>query len=229
MIFLQFIVCAAIIFVSGAKLSYYGDIIAEKIGLGRTWIGVVLLASVTSLPELITGISSVALARVPDIAVGDALGSCMFNILIIAFLDLTGGPMPISARAHQGHVLTAGIGIFFLGLVAISLDIGTLMPSLGWVGLHSLILLLLYLGAMRMVFTYEKRRVAEFVEAVEETLYTDISSRRAYSMYALNAVFIVGAAAYLPYVGEEIARTTGLDRPSSETLSSRRLLPYPKS
>ena len=54
MIFLQFIVGAAIIFVAGAKLSYYGDIIAEKIGLGRTWIGVVLLASVTSLPELIT-------------------------------------------------------------------------------------------------------------------------------------------------------------------------------
>jgi cation:H+ antiporter len=86
--FVQFIVCAAIIFVAGAKLSYYGDIIAEKIGLGRTWIGVVLLASVTSLPELITGISSVSLAGVPDIAVGDALGSCMFNILIIAFLDL---------------------------------------------------------------------------------------------------------------------------------------------
>ena len=118
--------------------------------------------------------------------------------------------MPISARAHQGHVLTAGIGIFFLGLVAISLDIGTLMPSLGWVGLHSLILLLLYLGAMRMVFTYEKKRVAEFVVAVEETRYTNISRRRAYAMYALNSAFIVGAAAYLPYVGEELARTTGL-------------------
>ena len=77
-VWLQFGICAAVILLAGVKLSYYGDIIAEKTGLGRTWIGVVLLASVTSLPELITGISSVALVGVPDIAAGDVLGSCMF-------------------------------------------------------------------------------------------------------------------------------------------------------
>ena len=86
LVWIQFAACAAVICYAGAKLSYYGDIIAEKTGLGRTWIGVVLMASVTSLPELITGVSSVALADVPDIAAGDVLGSCMFNILIIALL-----------------------------------------------------------------------------------------------------------------------------------------------
>ena len=210
MIFFQLVACAAVILIAGYKLSYYGDIIAEKIGLSRTWIGVVLLASTTSLPELITGISSVTLAGVPDIAAGDALGSCVFNVLIIALLDLMGGKLPLSARAHQGQVLTAGFGIFMLGLVAISLDVGSRMPSLGWVGVNSIVLLLLYLAAMRIVFTYEKRRVAEFVEAVQDVLHTNISARRAYAMYALNALFIIGAATYLPYVGEEIARTTGL-------------------
>jgi len=56
---LGFIVCTSLIVYSGTKLAKYGDIIAEKTGLGRTWIGVVLMASVTSLPELVTGISSV--------------------------------------------------------------------------------------------------------------------------------------------------------------------------
>jgi cation:H+ antiporter len=59
-LWLQFIACTGIILVSGMYLSKYGDIIAEKTGLGRTWIGVVLVASVTSLPELVSGISSVA-------------------------------------------------------------------------------------------------------------------------------------------------------------------------
>ena len=54
---LEFAVCTAIILVSGTYLSKYGDVIAEKTGLGRTWVGVALMASVTSLPELVTGIS----------------------------------------------------------------------------------------------------------------------------------------------------------------------------
>lgn len=61
-LWLQFMACTGIILVSGIYLSKYGDIIAEKTGLGRTWVGVVLMASVTSLPELVTGISSVALS-----------------------------------------------------------------------------------------------------------------------------------------------------------------------
>jgi cation:H+ antiporter len=51
-----FILCASIIFFSGKKLSYYGDAIAELTGLGRAWIGLILMASVTSLPELEVGI-----------------------------------------------------------------------------------------------------------------------------------------------------------------------------
>lgn len=86
--------CTALIVFSGAKLSRYGDILAGKTGLGRTWIGVVLMASVTSLPELITGLGSVTYAGVPDIAVGDVLGSCAFNLLILALLDVLQRPLP---------------------------------------------------------------------------------------------------------------------------------------
>ena len=80
--------------------------------MGRTWIGVVLMASVTSLPEMITGVSSVTIYDLPDIAVGDVLGSCMYNMLIIALLDFMGGSTPLSARAHQGQVLGAASGYY---------------------------------------------------------------------------------------------------------------------
>jgi cation:H+ antiporter len=210
MIFLQFILCAGIVLIAGYKLSYYGDIIAEKIGLSRTWIGVVLLASTTSLPELITGISSVALVGVPDIAAGDALGSCMFNILIIALLDLSGGDLPISTRVHQGQVLTAGFGVFMLGLVVLAMEVGARMPAVGWIGVNSIILILVYLAGIRMVFKYEKRRVAEFVGTVQDALHADISTMRAWVMYGANALVVIAVATYLPYVGEKIARSTGL-------------------
>ncbi len=78
-VWMQFVVCLALIGWGGFKLSIHGDVIAEKTGMGGTWIGLILMASVTSLPELVTGISSVSIANAPDIAVGDVLGSCVFN------------------------------------------------------------------------------------------------------------------------------------------------------
>jgi cation:H+ antiporter len=71
LLWLEFIFCAGIIIICGTNLSKYGDIIAEKTGLGRAWIGLILLATITSLPELMTGISSVAIAGLPDITAGD--------------------------------------------------------------------------------------------------------------------------------------------------------------
>src|SRR4030065_203122 len=133
LLWIGFIICTTIIFYSGSKLSKYGDILAEKTGLGRAWIGVVLMASVTSLPELVTGISSVTYAGVPDIAAGDVLGSCVFNMLILAVLDAIYRPMPISAKAHYGHVLSAGFGILLLGIVATALFLGERLQPLGWI------------------------------------------------------------------------------------------------
>ena len=212
-IWLQFIACTALILFSGSRLSLYGDIIAEKAGMGRTWIGVVLMASVTSLPELITGISSVTIFNLPNIAAGDVLGSCMFNMLIIAMLDFMGGSTPLSARAHQGQVLGAGFGILLLGLVAISLFASPSFPRLGWISFSSLVFIGGYLIAIRTVFLYEKRRIGEFVtERAEEAKYERISKARAYTIYGLNAVVIIAAATYLPHLGERIAELTGLSK-----------------
>lgn len=54
---LQFAIVSAVIVVAGFYLSRYGDVIAEKTGLSGSWVGLALLATVTSLPELVTGIS----------------------------------------------------------------------------------------------------------------------------------------------------------------------------
>src|SRR4030066_753423 len=141
------ILCTSVIVYSGTKLSKYGDILAEKTGLGRAWTGMVLMASVTSLPELVTGISSVTFAGVPDIAVGDVLGSCVFNMLIIAILDAVYRIMPISAKAHQGNILSAGFGIILLSMVAASLFLGKYISSMGWIGPYSLFFIIIYFVA----------------------------------------------------------------------------------
>ena len=85
MIWFKFALCLVIILFAGIKLARYGDAIAEKTGLGRVWIGLVLLAAITSMPELVTGVSSVALVKPPepDLAMGTLLGSCSLNLAIL--------------------------------------------------------------------------------------------------------------------------------------------------
>jgi cation:H+ antiporter len=210
-LWIAFIVCTSVIVYAGTRLSKYGDIIAEKTGLGRTWVGVVLMASVTSLPELVTGISSVTYASVPDIAIGDVLGSCVFNMVIISFLDAIHRPAPISSRAHHGHVLSAGFGILLLSITAVSLFFNNRIIALGWIGPYTLFFVVVYFVAMRLVYFYEKKQISVFVKEVAiELKYEDIPIKKAIVNYAINAIFVITAAVFLPSIGEGIAEATDL-------------------
>jgi cation:H+ antiporter len=211
LLWLGFLVCTGVIVYSGTKLSRYGDVIAEKTGLGKVWIGMVLMASVTSLPELVTGISAVTLAGVPDIAVGDVLGSCVFNMLIIAILDAVYRIMPISAKAHQGNILSAGFGIILLSMVAASLFLGKYISSMGWIGPYSLFFIIIYFVAVRLVYSYEKRQISALIkEKAIELRYKDIPTKTAVVNYSINAAVVIIAATFLPKIGEGIAEITGL-------------------
>lgn len=209
-IWVQFVSTALVIVVAGVRLARYGDVLGEKTGLGRNWIGVVLLAATTSLPELFTGFGATALAALPDIAIGDVLGSCMFNLLILSLMDAI-QPEPLSARAHQGHALSIGFGLVLLGIAGIGLVADSRLPAVGWIGLYSPALIALYFVAMRVIFRHERhQRAQETQEVAEELHYGNTTLRSALLHYSLAAVAVVAAALWLPRLGAELARQTGL-------------------
>lgn len=187
--------------------------IAEKTGLGRAWIGLILMSGVTSLPELITGISSVAFADAPDIAVGDVMGSCVFNLSLIALMDMLHGPRPIFSRAEHNHNLSAGFGVLLIGFAVLSISAAAGMPSFGRISFSTPIIIGLYALAIRSVFLFQKRQVAQHIGEIASALqYGHISTREASVKYAANALVIVGAAAWLPFIGDRLAEATGLGR-----------------
>jgi cation:H+ antiporter len=207
---LPFVLASAVILLSGVRLARYGDVIATRTGLGGTWMGLIVMAAVTSLPELITGISAIAIVDVPEVAAGDAIGSCMFNLLILALLDFR-QPGPLSTSMHQGHVLAAGFGMVQLGLAALAVAAGTEAPAVGWVALHSLVFLLVYAFATRLIFRFERRRLLELVgEVGGEDRAGDMTLRAAVTRYVAAAALLVAAAAYLPAAAEQLAELTGL-------------------
>lgn len=208
---LGFIACTSAIVYSGSRLSKYGDILSEKLGLGKAWIGLVLLASVTSLPELVTGISSVTVAGTPDIAVGDVMGSCVFNLLLLVVIDAMYRETPLSTKAHQGNVLSAAFGIILISIAGANLYAGEAAPSIGWVGIYSLVFIIVYLIAIRLIFVYEKRNISTLIhEIAEEVKYKEISTKAAFFYYGLNAAVVFGAAVFLPFIGKGLAEHMGL-------------------
>ena len=121
MVWLAFIFCLVVILFAGFKLTKYGDAIAEKTGLGCVWIGLVLIALVTSLPELATGISAATLVDAPDLALGTIFGSCTFNLAILVVLDILYSGGPVLNKVSKGHIISAGAGALLVALAAASI------------------------------------------------------------------------------------------------------------
>jgi len=206
----QFLLCAALIIVSGTKLSKYGDIIAEKTGMGKAWVGLILLASITSLPELVTGISSVTVANVPDIAVGNIVGACVFNLITLALLDPMDRSSPIFSKIGQSHLLSGGFGLMLLGIVAVSIVLNSLMPPVWHIGLYTPAIILTYIIGIRLVYLYEKRMLQQFVTDDRTHAYDGITLKKAIVMFAANALVIIVVASALPFIADRISAATGL-------------------
>ena len=154
-----FIFATVIIVITGSRLSKYGDIMADMLGWGKMFMGIILMASVTSMPELMSGISAVTILDAPDLAVGDIVGSCAFNILIISIMDLFyNHKKPLTTCAQTGHVIAASFGIMMLSMLAFAILMPDIFGTIVWVGGFSLLFLVLYLVAIRVVFLYDKKK-----------------------------------------------------------------------
>ncbi len=205
---LSFLAAGLVIAVAGPALTRYGDIIARLTGLSRSWIGLVLVAAATSLPELFTGISAVAAADAPNIAVGDALGSCVFNLVMLVLLDELSRSEPMYRRIDQGHILTAGFGVILIGSAGafLLLSHSALDVQLFHVSGYTPFIIVLYFVAMRAAFVYE-RRMRPPPEIVR--LQSGVSMGRAVLGYGIAAAIVAAAGTGLPFIGQNIATTMG--------------------
>ena len=161
-VWLQFAVSVSVIVYAGVKLSYLGDTIAEKTGISRGWIGLVLLSFVTSLPELMTSLGAVLFEDIPNLALGNVFGSNMFNILVLVIIDLFRTEGPLLLAASPKHSLPAAVGIGMMAIAGLNIASASLPSpvtwgSLGWIGIGSIIILIVYFLGMRLLYQCEKR------------------------------------------------------------------------
>ena len=211
-----FLIATTVIVVTGSRLSKYGDIMSDMLGWGKMFMGLILMASVTSMPELMNGISSVVILDAPDLAVGDIVGSCAFNILIISIMDFFyDHKKPLTSVAQPGHIIAASFGIVLLCLVAFAILMPNFFGTILWIGEFSILFLVFYLVAIRVIFLYDKKENNH--REVRKDTYT-LNLKQVILRYTLNAVILMGAAMLLPYFGEHLAEASGLGQSFFSTL-----------
>ncbi len=210
MVWLKFVLCLAIILIAGTKLSRYGDAIAEKTGLSGVWVGLILIAIITSMPELVTGVSAAAWVKNADLPLGMLFGSNMLNLTIIAMMDVLYRPVPLLSNASRSHMASAGLGLLLIAIAAVTIAAGEGFSglALGWFGVSSIIILLAYIVGVRWLFRLERSQ--ERAEAPESLIqYGEMSKQAIYVKFAVAAVAIIGAGIWLSFIGDEIAQATG--------------------
>jgi len=205
---LGFLICSGVIIYAGAKLSIYGDRIAELTGLGKAWVGLILMASITSLPELITGISAVSIVKAPNLAAGDIFGSCVFNLLILSVLDAL-QKKPITSLVRSSHVFAGACGIILITISGFGILLADVLPEIGWFSSITPVIILIYLISIWLIYNFENKNNLPSDEKSFRMVNND-SLRKIIMLYALNAAIVVFAALFLPYFGNQIALQSGI-------------------
>lgn len=205
MVWIKLILCILIIFFLGKRIAGYGDIIARKSGLGGVWTGLVLLALITSLPELFTGISAITLVGAPDLTIGNIFGANTFNLLNLALLDIAHKNGSLLRAISPGHRLTGWFSLVLVLVAALAIFISQRFSVLdiGWIGWSTPLIILLYFVFIRKIFLFEQRQPSH---QETEPDYGEISLGRVYLYFAISAAFIIGAGIWLAIIGDEIAR-----------------------
>ncbi len=201
---LIFLLSATAIILAGIRLAPYGEALGKRTGIGQGWIGLLFLATLTSIPEMTTTVTG-ALIDVPNIALGNAFGSNLFNVVIIVVLDvllLGRGPFLLKVRTY--HVLSGSVAIVLTLLAALGMVIGSPVTWLG-ISPFSWLILFGYIAGVFILFHAEKVQVE-----LEEEASEPMSLQKALLGFAICAIVVIVSGIFLIRSSKEISLATGL-------------------
>jgi cation:H+ antiporter len=221
--FAFFALAAAAVWLAGSRIARYADAIGEKTGIGHALLGLVLLAGVTSLPEMAVSTTAAA-AGDAKLAVNTLLGSTAMQITILAIVDFAIGPRALTAVAPEAKVILQGaLNVLLLAIAAAGAVVGD--KALLGVGYWAWACLIAYIGSVWLLSQAEGRQPwvpapaegnAENRPAGDEersrgasTPSTDRSLASILLRTALAAAVILVAGYILSHAGGAIADETG--------------------
>lgn len=201
MLWIQFIICAAAIITSGYKMTVFADEISEKTGLSSGLMGTLILAVITSCPELVTTLSSISVVDAPDLALGDLVGANAFNIFAIALIGILCGKGSILRGQTKVSIFTASLSVFMLIVVIVSIRWNGIAEIFD-ISLGSIAIGALYIGGVVLIYKKEGRGAPRARERIKPSLK---------AKFSIAASIIIASGVWLAKIGKDISVVYGLN------------------
>ncbi len=180
MLIASYIVLAVLVIGLSMRLSSYVDMLDKQTNLSGAFLGGVMLAAVTSLPELFTSISGVVFLNEPELVVGNILGSNLFNVAALSLVSLFG--IKVIQRAavssSQGKTVLFSLAIYAL-LAVVAGDFFHIYFA--GINIASFVIILLYIWGIKSLSLDDS-------STEEAELAGDLSARAILLRFALLSV-----------------------------------------
>ncbi|MBN2096948.1 MAG: hypothetical protein JW714_00560, partial [Candidatus Omnitrophica bacterium] len=206
-LWIKFFIAAAIVVFSGYRICLAAEKLAQITKLGRSFVGFMFLAVITSLPELSVTISATKIQAL-DLALGDLFGSNLFNLTILAIIYLAFTKEKKLFNFDQVHIISSSVSILLIALAAMGIIFYNLfIPRIGYsrmfLDLETVLILMVYIFGAYLIFHSEKNKPSGAFSFKARELKHRL---RIWLSFFFYGAVLVAAAVYLSKLGDKIAQ-----------------------
>ncbi|GGF33904.1 cation transporter [Halobacillus andaensis] len=205
LVFVLFISAAVATFFVASRLTMFGDAVKEKTRASSSFMGI-LIGIAISLPELTSSVTAVVIDA-PDLAVGNLIGSNLFNIMGLAIFDIVYRRHQIMTHATVESKLYGWLVIFMTLIILVGLSL-TLPTHIFHISYSTIAVIMLYFIGSKWIndrTEYKGRKIKREVKRYKEYTYKQVMT---YFVMAAVGIMIIGSV--LTITAERIATITGL-------------------
>ena len=199
MIYLLYLLLAAIVVFLSIRISHYVDLIDKTTDISGAFIGGVMLAAVTSLPELFTSISSVAFIKKPELVIGNILGSNLFNLTILGIILIFMFKRFDTATISKSHITTIISIIVLYALLFIPMFFGK-DPQIFTISVISLVIVAVYIFCIKKMSNDTNEQNDD-----DKEVHTNLTTKQLFTRFILLSVVLVAASISITYVTDLVA------------------------
>lgn len=197
------LLAALVVFLS-ILLSKYVDLLDKKTKLSGALLGGILLAGVTSLPELFTSLSGTLLIHENKYVLGNILGSDFFDIIIFGVVYFLFFKKLVTGKVGKQHYTTC----LFTGLLLVAVTIAAFVFNhfgllLGWFNPMSAVIIAIY-----VISVIKTPKVEEKEE--QEEVHTNLSVKRIWVYLIIASIILIAASITITYVTDAIVDSYGI-------------------
>ncbi|MDQ0361698.1 sodium:calcium antiporter [Breznakia pachnodae] len=198
MIYIQYFLLAAATVFFSVKLASYVDMLDRKTDLSGAFIGGVMLAAVTSLPELFTSMTAVFVLDKPSLVQGNVMGSNIFNLSILGVLMIFAHKKFMKAKVAKSNSSSLLFGILMYGCAIAALNLNSDINIMGFhVDIFTIALIVIYAISVKMMNDDDSGDSDENADIA-------LSVQQIVLRFVVFAILLVGASIILTQVSDQL-------------------------